>query len=166
MNPRRSHGRGSGCRRGPVKRVVRGLADVFGVPRGVIVTGFVLGFVCVPQFTLLAGFAAWFWLDHPDLVRRYSDTARGFFKRATDRLRGGISAPPHRGTSSGPGIEPHEAPCPSVDPTTLARRYEKIERRTRTIEAFVASEEFRLNREFRRMERNQALRSSAGDHDG
>ena len=151
MNPRHPHGRGSGRRRGPVKRVVRGLADVFGVPRGVIVTGFVLGFVCVPQFTLLAGFAAWFWLDHPDLVRRCSDTARVIFKRATDRLRGGIAAPQHRGAGDRLGGEPYEAPSSSVDPTTLARRYEKIERRTRTIEAFVASEEFRLDREFRRM---------------
>lgn len=151
MNPRRSHGRGSGRRRGPVKRVVRGLADVFGVPRGVIVTGFVLGFICVPQFTLLAGFAAWFWLEHPDLVRRCSDTARDFFKRATDRLRGGIAAPPHRSAGSGPGLEPHKAPCPSSDPAAVVRRFDGIDRRVRAVEAFVASEEFRLHREFRRM---------------
>ena len=150
MSRRRSRDRG--CRRrGPVKRVVRGLADAFGIPRGVVVAGFVLGFLSVPLLTVLVFFAALYWVDHPERTRRYADTAYESVRRATDRLWRGVAGPKHRG--AGPGRESHEPPRPTVDPAALARRFERIERRARTIEEFVASEEYRLRREFRRMER-------------
>ena len=153
MSRRHSHGRGSGRRRGPVKRVIRGLADAFGIPRGVVIAGFVLGFISAPLLTLLVCLAALYWVDHPERVRRYADTAYDSFKRTTDRLWCSLVAPQPRGVGGGPDREPDEPPRPSADPAALARRFERIERRARTIEEFVASEEFRLNREFRRMER-------------
>ena len=154
MNRRHTRGRGSGRHRGPVKRVVRGLADAFGIPRGVVIAGFVIGFVSAPLPTLLVGFAALYWVDHPERVRRYADTAYDAFKRTTDRLWRSLAASQPRGAGGGSGRrEPHEPARPPVDPATLARRFERIERRARAIEEFVASEEFRLAREFRRMER-------------
>ena len=154
MSRRHSRGRRSGRRRGPVKRVIRGLADAFGIPRGVVIAGFVLGFVFVPLLTLLAFLAALYWVDHPERTRRRMEAAHDSFKRAADRLRRVASGPGRRGSSGGgPDREPREPPRPAVDPAALARRFERIERRARAIEEFVASEEFRLNREFRRMER-------------
>ena len=41
-----------GRRHGPIKRVVRGLADAFCVSRGIVIAGFVLGFVFAPLLTL------------------------------------------------------------------------------------------------------------------
>ena len=92
MSRRHSHGRRSGRRRGPVKRVVRGLADVFGIPRGVVIAGFVLGFVCVPLLTLLVFLAAWYWVDDPERTRRHVDAAYDSLRRGAGRLRRGVRA--------------------------------------------------------------------------
>ena len=153
MNRRHARGRKSGRRRGPVKRVVRGLADAFGIPRGVVIAAFVIGFVSAPLPTLLVCFAALYWVDHPERVRRYADVAYDTFKRTTDRIWRNPAASRPRDAGGGPGHESHAPPRPPVDPAALARRFERIERRTRAVEEFVTSEEFRLHREFRQMER-------------
>ena len=141
------------CRRGPVRRVVRGLADAFGLPRGVVIAGFVIGLLSVPLLTVMVFLAVLMWVDHPDRVRRYADTARDVFRRATDRLRHGADAGRRHGPDGDRSRETHEPSRAPPDPSALARRLRRIERRTRTIEEFVASEEFRLDREFRRMGR-------------
>ena len=138
--------------RGPIKRVTRGLADAFGVPRGVIIAGFVLGFVFIPLLTLVAFLAALHWVNDPERARRQVDSFFESIRRAVVRFRRGASRP---GTDydAEPGRQSHEPLRPAVHPPALARRFERLERRARAIEEFVASEEFRLNREFRRMER-------------
>ena len=153
MSRRHYRDRRSGRRRGPIKRVTRGLADAFGVARGVVIAGFVLGFVFVPLLSLAAFLAALYWVNSPERTRRRMDTFFDPMRRAGNRLRRAAARPEHRGADSEPGRESSEPPRPAVDSRALARRYERIERRARAIEAFVASEEFRLNREFRRMER-------------
>ena len=154
MSRRHHDGRRSRRRRGPIKRVTRGLADAFGVPRGLVVAGFVLGFVFIPLLTLLAFLAALYWVNDPARARRHVDSFFDFLGRAGDRVRRGAMGrtqwsadrEPAGGETSGPAR-------PSLDPSALARRFERIERRARAVEEFVASEEFRLNREFRRMGR-------------
>lgn len=141
--------RGRG-RRGPIKRVVRGLADVFGVSRGLVIAGFVLGFVFAPLLTLVAFLVALYWVDHPERTHHYADVACGHLRRAADRIRRGVAGAPRGGEAQGESREPQRR---FVDPASLGRRFEALERRARAIEAFVASEEFRLDREFRRMER-------------
>ena len=153
MSRRHYRDRRSYRRRGPIKRVTRGLADAFGVPRGVVIAGFVLGFVFVPLLSLAAFLVALYWVNSPERMRRRMDTFFDSMRRAGNRLRGAAARPEHRDADSEPGGESSEPPRPAVDSSALARRYERIERRARAIEAFVASEEFRLNREFRRMER-------------
>ena len=154
MSRRHYRDRRSGRRRGPIKRVTRGLADAFGVPRGVVIAGFVIGFVFVPLLSLAAFLAALYWVNSPDRARRHMDTFFDSMRRAGNRFRRAAAArPEYRSADSEPGRESSEPPRPAVDSSALARRYERIERRARAIEAFVASEEFRLNREFRRMER-------------
>ncbi|MCY4350157.1 MAG: hypothetical protein OXC25_09970 [Thiotrichales bacterium] len=145
----RHRGRWARRRRGPIKRVVRGLADAFGIPRGMVIAGFVLGFVFIPLPAVLVFLAALYWVDNPERARRHVDSAFDALRRTGDRLR-------RSAAGSGAGRADrgaHEPSRPHVDPASLARRFERAERRTRAIEEFVASEEFRLNREFRRMER-------------
>ena len=113
----------------------------------------VLGFVFVPLLSLAAFLVALYWVNSPERMRRRMDTFFDSMRRAGDRFRRAAARPEHRGADSEPGGESSEPPRPAVDSSALARRYERIERRARAIEAFVASEEFRLNREFRRMER-------------
>ena len=153
MNRRHFHRRRSGRRRGPIKRVIRGLADAFDVPRGIVIAGFVLGFVFVPLLTLVVFFAALYWVDHPERTRRQVDAAYDSLRRFANRLWRSAAGTRHRGANGEPSRESREPLRPVVDPTTLVRRFERIERRTRAVEEFVASEEFRLNREFRQMER-------------
>ena len=139
-------------RRGPIRRVTRGLADAFGVPRGVIIAGFVLGFVFMALPTLAAFLAAWYWVDDPARARRHLDAAYSALGRAGERLRRGRDRR-RRDAEGDTARESREPPRPAVDPFALARRFDRIERRARAIEEYVASEEFRLGREFRRMER-------------
>ena len=153
MSPHHFDGRRSRRRRGPIKRVIRGLSDAFGVPRGVVIAGFVLGFVFVPLLSLAAFLAALYWVNHPERTRRHVDSFFDSLRRAGDRLRRGGAGPRRRGACSEPNTESDGPTRPAVDPSALARRFERVERRARAIEEFVASEEFRLNREFRRMER-------------
>ena len=140
-----------GRRRGPIGRVVRGLSDAFGIPRGMVIAGFVLGFVFVPLLALLAFLTALYWVNDPERMRRQVEWVVDSFRRAGDRLRRGAGTR-YRGVRGEPLGEPGEPRRP-VDPVAVARRFERIERRARAIEEFVTSEEFRLNREFRRMER-------------
>ena len=142
--------RGRGRRRGPIKRVVLGLADAFGVSRGLVIAGFLLGFVFAPLLTLVVFLAALYWVDHPERTHRYAGVAYGHLRRAADRIRRGVAGGSRGGEAGGESREP---PRQFVDPAALGRRFEALERRARAIEAFVASEEFRLNREFRRMGR-------------
>lgn len=149
MSRRHGRGRRSGRRRGPIKRVVRGLANALGIPRGIVIAGFVLGFVFIPLPALLVFLAALYWVDDPERARRHADSFFDSLRRTGSRFR-------RSAAGAGPGSaaeDPREPPRPHIDPDSLARRFERAELRTRAIEEFVASEEFRLNREFRRMER-------------
>lgn len=153
MSRRHHDGRRSGRRRGPIKRVTRGLADAFGIPRGVVIAGFVLGFVFIPLLSLLAFLVALYWVNDPERTRQHVDSLFDSLRRTGERLRPGAADQRHRSASGEPNRESSEPARPPVDPTALFRRFERIERRARTIEEYVASEEYRLNREFRRMER-------------
>ena len=150
MSRRHGHDRRSGRRRGPIKRVVRGLANALGIPRGIVIAGFVLGFVFIPLPALLVFLAALYWVDNPERARRHADSVFDSLRRTGRRLR-------RSAAGAGPGSagsDSSEPPRPPVDPDSRARRFERVELRTRAIEEFVASEEFRLNREFRRMGRD------------
>ena len=153
MSRRHHDGRGPRRRRGPIKRVIRGLADAFAVPRGVVIAGFVLGFVFIPLLTLLAFLAALYWVNDPVRARRHVDSFFDTLGRAGNRLRRGARGRRRRSADRERAGEAVEPAGPAVDPSALARRFERVERRARAIEEFVASEEFRLNREFRRMGR-------------
>ena len=148
-----SHRKKSGRRRGPIKRVTRGLSDAFGIPRGVVIAGFVVGFVFVPMLALVAFLAALYWVNDPERTRRHVDSVFEGLRRAGGRLRRAAAGSGRRGSAGGSASESYGPSRPPVYPDALARRFERIERRARAIEEFVASEEFRLNREFRRMER-------------
>ena len=114
---------------------------------------FVVGFVFIPLLSLLAFLVALYWVNNPDRTRRHVDSFFDGLRRGNDRLWRGTTRPRRNSVDGAPDRESRKAPPPPIDSTALVRRFERIERRARAIEEFVASEEFRLNREFRRMER-------------
>ena len=145
---RRACGPGRSRRRGPIKRVVRGLAGRFGVPRGLVIAGFVLGFVFVPLLTVLLFLAALYWVDHPEQGERHAARAAGWGRDVLARLAAALRGHP------APGSDPAEAAAAAREIGLLGARFAALERRARAIEEYVASEEFRLEREFRRMGRH------------
>ena len=152
---RRNHRRRKGESRyrhppGPIKRVVRGLSDRFGVGRGCVVACFILGIIFAPMLTLLIFLAAWVWVDNPERFERavgsVLDKARGLYRSWTqDAEPGRSSAGPRPAYADGAeGVEE-----PAIDFPDLRRRFEDLERRAGRMEDYVTSEEFSLDREFR-----------------
>jgi len=130
---------------GPIKQVVRGLSRRFGVKRGFVIAGFVLGFVFVPLLTLLVFLAALYWVNHPENVE---DTLDRLLRKVQRAIRGTKSRPAYADGGIGEvAIDGDD----DVDLAKLRRRFEDLERRAETMEEYVASEEHTLNREFRRM---------------
>ena len=130
--------RRSGC---AIKRIVRGLADRFGVSRGAVVASFILGFVFVPMLALLVLAAAWFWVDDQERfehrVTNVADRARKVYDRT-------FGSP----TPREPDVETVMAD-PVPDFPHLRKQFENLEARAGAMEAYVSSDDFRLHREFK-----------------
>ena len=132
--------RRSGC---AIKRIVRGLAERFGVGRGTVIAGFVLGFVFVPLLTLIVLGAAWIWVDDQERfesrVSNVADRARNVY----DRTFGSA-------TPRSPDVETVMAD-PIPDFPHLRKQFENLETRAGAMESYVSSEDFRLHREFKKI---------------
>ena len=130
----------SGC---AIKRIVRGLADKFGVSRGTVIAGFVIGFVFVPLLTLFVLGAAWIWVDDQERfesrVTKVADGARKVYDRT-------FGSP----TPRSPDVETVMAD-PIPDFPHLRKQFENLEARAGSMEAYVSSEDFRLHREFKKI---------------
>jgi len=139
---RRRHGE---RRYGPIKQVVRGLSNRFGVKRKYVIAGFVLGFVFVPLLTLLLFLAGLYWVNHPEGIE---DT----LARLLRKVRSAIRATRTRTTYASDGVGGVTIDDDDeVDFADLRRRFDDLERRAEGMEEYVVSEEHALNREFRRM---------------
>jgi len=149
--------------------VVQALAARFGVHRHTVMAGFVAGFVFVPLLTLLLFLAAWYWTSDPEKVENALDdwVARiqrtlnswlGGSSRADDRAgeRGGASPDPGgahwppRAETPAAGHGANGDPAPDLG--RLEKRLRALDERARALEAYVASREFSLRRQFRAME--------------
>ena len=115
-------------RRGPIKRVTRGLADAFGVPRGVVIAEFVLGFVFIPLLSLLAFLAALYWVNDPERTRRHVDSFFESLRRAGVRLRHGAAEPRYGGGDADPGRQVAFGHAPSLpgEPDLLAEKDQRF----------------------------------------
>ena len=145
---------------GAVNRVVDGLAVASGLGRGLVIAGFVVGLASTPLLTAVVFFATLYWVTYPDEARGHFDRFSAFARRAAERLSDVAFAPRRQCHATTPDYdepnEAHPAPqTPSPSPMSSARlreRFEALERRAKSIEAFVASEEYRLEREFKRID--------------
>ena len=165
MNKKRNrHGARDTCKaRGAINQVVRGVADAFGISRGAIIAGFVLGFIFTPLLTGLVFLAAWYWTGHPDTARRHvewlSEQAARAAKRLNDAAFGRAERYRHAGADTDfsedadtSSTSTASSPPPPSSAEQLKQRFEELDRRAKHIEEIVASEEYRLEREFRRID--------------
>lgn len=127
-----------------VSRVLRAIAARFGVSRGMVIAGFVIGFVFAPMLAVLVFLGAWLWSTDE---QRYERMALDGVDRARRGLRSAFGGP----VAPEPAAA-HAAPSAEVDFPDLRRQFDDLERRTAGMEEWVTSEERTLSGEFRRMD--------------
>ena len=138
-----------------VERVVNGLSEALGLGHGMIITGFVLGFIFVPLLTTIVFFVTLYWVSYPGAAKRHFERFSRYIRRAGQRLSdAAFTRDTHATDPSFDDVARDEPPPPKqprTTPSELRERFEALDKRAKSIEAFVASEEYRLEREFKRM---------------
>ncbi|GAB4346997.1 MAG: hypothetical protein Kow006_06220 [Gammaproteobacteria bacterium] len=146
-NARRHYRHGGHQRPGVIRRVTKGLSRKFGVPRKLVIAGFIVGLIINAPLTILAFLIALYWVDHPGKLE-------GLLERAGEKLQGfwsSIGNGPGRPAYSGSaGRESGEEEL-DFSFGELRRQFDDLERRTNEMEAHVSSGEFHLNKAFKGM---------------
>ncbi len=138
-------------------RVVHGLSEALGLGHGMIITGFVLGFIFVPLLTAIVFLVTLYWVSYPEQTRSHFERVSSYIRGAGHRLSDAAFTREPRRAATEPSFDDttgDESPTPKRPSTTsseLRERFEALDKRAKSIEAFVASEEYRLEREFERM---------------
>ena len=122
-------------RDGAIQQAIRRLSDTFGCSRGTSIALLVIGLFLAPLLTVPALLAFWYWNGRTERKRRSAE-------RVSDTAEPGSNLDQDESSQVPP------APSAAAD---LRERFAELERRAKRIEAFVASEEYRLEREFRRI---------------
>lgn len=153
---KRSHG---GCRfsnsnhgekecGGVIKRTTRGISEAFGIPRKGVLIAFILILIfSFPVGVMLFGLA-WAYVHHPD----WFASLRGKVHGAGQSTSAGRAA---RQNSSADAAS-EERPTVGVDyeeswMEELREQFDDLERRTGSMEGFVASGDYRMASEFKKM---------------
>ena len=168
------HHKRDGCGfSGVIHRVLAKSRELTGLGHGMTIALYVLGFIFAPLLTGLIFVAMWYWTTYPDNARRNAEHLSRKARETAQRMRGD----PFTGTRgprpvTEPDIEEFDAvedvvesaprreppprnPRTNGEPSNareLRDRFERLDRRARAIEEFVASEEYRLQREFDKMD--------------
>lgn len=146
-----SHCRGNhGSRRharherpGVVRRVTRGLAQKFGVPRKLVLAGFIIGLIINVPLTIFLFLVALYWVDHPGRLESRMESVAEHSRRFWSRFGPHRRRPAYAGVDSAGADDDAE----EFDFADLRRQFEDLERRAGTMEDHVSSGEFHINRE-------------------
>lgn len=157
----RSHKKRSGCgcgsrrnpdgskRHGVIGRTTRGISEAFGIPRKGVLIAFILILVfSFPVGVLLFGLA-WAFVHHPE----WFDGLRG-------KMRGSAARSSTKANSAKADAS-EERPTVGVDyeeswMEELREQFDDLERRTGSMEGFVASGDYRLASELEKMKKDDA----------
>jgi len=146
-----------GRARGAIKRVTQGLADKFGISRKVVTIGFIIGLFVNLPLTVIVFFAALYWVKNPGkLEQKFDKTAakvRDSIYRSSAQYRQQQYAYADASMSDGNdgSDQPYEDQYEDADFDGLRRQFDDLERRAADMEEHVASDEYTLNSEFRKM---------------
>ena len=131
------HARGGGF----ISRTVSGLSRKFGVPRGVIIVGFVMLFIMSAPLALVTFIGAWYWLRNPGKLEATVDRVMESTRRA---FRGDDVDEDY----AQPANAPAGAYNDDLDFSELRARFEDLEVRASRMEEHVASDEYHLRKQF------------------
>ncbi len=126
---------------GVIHRTTQAIGDRFGFERRWVLIGFILLAIIHFPLALLLFLVAWFWADHPGKLE-------GWWERGRETFRS-----PRPAAAAGPDVNAAPDMDDVEDPfmTDLKRKFRDLEERAGRMEEHVASDEFELRREFRRM---------------
>jgi phage shock protein PspC (stress-responsive transcriptional regulator) len=165
---KRSHG---GCRfshrndgqkecGGVIKRTIRGISEAFGIPRKGVLIAFILVLIfSFPVGVMLFGLA-WAYVHHPDWFASLRGKVRGAGQstsagRAARHNNDAADAADARPTV---GVDYEESWMEE-----LREQFDDLERRTGSMEGFVASGDYRMASEFKKMKEDDE--ANAADQD-
>jgi phage shock protein PspC (stress-responsive transcriptional regulator) len=131
------HGSGGGF----FSRTVGGLARKFGVPRGVIIVGFIMLFIMSAPLALVTFIGAWYWIKNPGKLEAAVD---GAMESARRSFR---SDHTHEDRAQAAGA-PAGAFDEDLDFSELRARFDELETRARRMEEHVSSDEYHLRKQF------------------
>lgn len=139
---------------GPIRRTTQALADKFGIKRKYILFGFIFGAIINFPLALIVFLVAMFWADHPEKVERKAAKFEQKVYQATDKWKQHFHQPKYA-TAGGAGFDSNaprsNAAYEDLDFADLRAQFDDLERRTIDMEEHVSGEEYRLNKEFRKM---------------
>ncbi|WP_417803316.1 PspC domain-containing protein [Thalassospira lucentensis] len=141
---------------GVIGRTTRGISEAFGIPRKGVLIAFVLILVFSFPVGVMLFALAWAYVHHPD----WFAGLRGKWRGASGRARYDAKA-----TSESAASE--ERPTMGVDfeepwMDELRRKFDDLERRTGSMEGFVASGDYGLASELEQMKKADASNDAQG----
>ena len=131
------HARGGGG--GFFSRTIGGLSRKFGVPRGIIIVGFIMLFIMSAPLAVVTFIGCWYWVKHPGRVEAAVD-------RAMESTRRAFSGDHH--DHGQPAAAATGAYDEDLDFTELRARFEDLEARAASMEEHVSSDDYELRRQF------------------
>jgi phage shock protein PspC (stress-responsive transcriptional regulator) len=155
-----------GGRPGVIRRVTGGIGEKLGVHRKWVLAAFIVGLFLNLPLTLVVFLAAWYWVDHPGRIERTIDRAAETLRDTFGTGHGPQPAGAGHGDAAGPDMRADARRDAArkagsdtgdverdadFDFAGLRRRFADLERRAGEVEGHVASDEYRLEREFRDM---------------
>ena len=129
-------------RPGVFKRVTQGVADGLGIERKFVIIGLIICALFNLAAALILFGIGWLYVDKPGLLEKAHTKTRN----CTFHIRYRTARP---ADTAGPSRIDPEAHDPFFK--DLRAKFADLEKRAQGMEKYVTSEEFRLNREFRKL---------------
>ncbi|KZD02489.1 MULTISPECIES: hypothetical protein [unclassified Thalassospira] len=131
-----------------IGRTTRGISEAFGIPRKGVLIAFILVLIFSFPVGLMLFGLAWAYVHHP----QWFDALRGKVRGAGQSTSAGRAARQNNSTADAA----NERPTVGVDyeeswMEDLREQFDDLERRTGSMEGFVASGDYRMASEFKKM---------------
>ncbi|MHC8491784.1 hypothetical protein ACTU44_03625 [Thalassospira sp. SM2505] len=163
---KRSHG---GCRfanhshegkkcHGVIGRTTRGISEAFGIPRKGVLAAFILILIFSFPVGLLLFGLAWAYVHHPE----WFDGLRGKLRGSSRRYQAQVRATKGEDVNDNPtvGVDYEESWMEE-----LRAQFDDLERRTGSMEGFVASGDYDVASELAKMKKDDASEAAKKDDD-
>jgi phage shock protein PspC (stress-responsive transcriptional regulator) len=159
---RSSHNPDGSKRHGVIGRTTRGISEAFGIPRKGVLIAFILVLIfSFPVGVMLFGLA-WAYVHHPD----WFASLRGKVRGAGQSTSAGRAARQNHSAAEAEAAD--ERPTVGVDyeeswMEELREQFDDLERRTGSMEGFVASGDYRMASEFKKMKEDDEAGKASDD---